>query len=338
MNILIIFPLIASFLLVVGVMPFWIRKAEQIGLVWKDMNKINGRKIAGSGGLVVLFAFLVSALLYVSILTFYYQNKENLIEVLALLLLAVVVGGIGFIDDLMGWQRGGLSRRSRLIIVLLAAVPLMAIKAGESRVGIPFFGVVELDIIYALILVPLGIAGATTTFNFLAGFNGLEAGLGVILLLGGVIVSFITGSSWLAIILLCMVFALMAFLKFNFYPAKVFPGDVLTYPVGALFAGAAILGNFERIALFFFIPYMLEVILKLRGKLEKASFGKPTKEGVLELEYGKIYGLTHLALFLLNKAGIKATEKNVVYLIWGFQGLLILLGLLIFSGGLYAKA
>jgi len=46
------------------------------------------------------------------------------------------------------------------------------------------------------------------------------------------LVAFITDGVWLAIIAACMVAALFAFLIFNKYPAKIFPGDVLTYSVG----------------------------------------------------------------------------------------------------------
>jgi len=139
----------------------------------------------------------------------------------------------------------------------------------------------------------------------------------------------LTGSSWLGVIGICMVAALAAFLIFNIYPARVFPGDVLTYPIGGLIAMMAILGNFEKIAIFFFIPYIIEVGLKLRGKLEKQSFGKPNKDGSLDLAYNKIYGLEHLAIWILKKYN-KNSEKNVVYLIYMFQIAVIILGFLIF--------
>ena len=115
------------------------------------------------------------------------------------------------------------------------------------------------------------------------------------------------------------------FYIFNKVPAKVFPGDIVTYSIGALIAGMAILGNFEKIAFVVFIPYIIEVILKSRGRLEKHSFGKPRKEGTLEMPYDKIYGLEHLAIKILGKG---ATEKKVTYLIHAFQILFILIAFL----------
>ncbi|MEK6845975.1 MAG: glycosyl transferase family 4, partial [Nanoarchaeota archaeon] len=164
-------------------------------------------------------------------------------------------------------------------------------------------------------VIPLGIVGASTTFNFLAGYNGLEARQGILLLTALAIASWFTGSSWLAVVLLCMVGALFAFLSFNSYPAKVFPGDVMTYSVGALIAIAAILGNIERFAVFIFIPYILEVFLKLKGRLKMESFALPQPDGSLSLRYPKIYGLEHLAIKIIGRIKGKVYERDVVLFI-----------------------
>ncbi len=208
-------------------------------------------------------------------------------------------------------------------MMLFAAIPLMVINAGvHTMMGIEF------GLLYPLILIPLGIIGASTTFNFLAGYNGLEASQGILILGALSIVCFLSGSSWLSVIALCMVAALLAFYIFNKYPAKIFPGDTLTYPVGALIACIAIIGNVEKIALFFFIPYILEAILKLRGGLKKESFARLNEEGTLEMPYDKVYGLEHLAIKILKKFKKKVYEKDVVFLINGFQLLVIVVGFL----------
>ena len=79
---------------------------------------------------------------------------------------------------------------------------------------------------------------------------------------------------------------------------------------------------FEKIALVVFIPYIIETILKVRGKLKKHSFGIPDKKGILKMPYDKIYGLEHLAIKILGK---NESEKKVVYLIYAFQILFILI-------------
>ncbi len=309
--------------------PFWIKKAKQIGLVWEDMNKNEKEKnVAGSGGITVVVGAILGIFLYIGVQIFYFKNIDGtLIEIFALSTLILLVAGIGLIDDLFGWKHGGLSKRSRIILVFFSAIPLMVINAGQSTVlGINF------GIFYPLLIIPIGVLGATTTFNFLAGFNGLEAGQGIIMLSALAIVTYLTGNSWLSVIALCLVASLIAFYLFNSNPAKIFPGDVLTYAVGASIAAIAILGDAEKIALFMFIPYFFETVLKLRGGLKKQSFGKPNSDGSLELPYDKIYGLEHLAIKILKKIkpSKKVYENDVVYLINGFQIFIVIVGFLLF--------
>lgn len=329
MEPLILLTIFISFFCTFLIMPFWIKKAKQIGLVWEDMNKpTKERNIAGSGGIAFVIGALIGIFMYIAIQTFYFKSSDGIsIQIFALTSMLLLVSGIGLIDDLFGWKRGGLSKRTRIILVLFSAVPLMVINAGESTV----MGI-NLGMFYPLLIIPLGVIGATTTFNFLAGFNGLEAGQGIILLSAMSVVTYLTGNAWLTVISLCLVASLLAFYIFNVNPAKVFPGDALTYAVGASIAGIAILGNVEKIALFFFIPYLIEMVLKLRGGLKKQSFGKPNEDGTLELPYDKIYGLEHLAILILKKIkpSKKVYENDVVYLINLFQIFVVLLGFVLF--------
>src|SRR3989338_936802 len=336
-DLILIVPALISFLVAYLLIPVWIKKAHAIKLLWTDMNKSNKPLIAGSGGVMGVLGFLIGVLTFIAYRVFYLHNNTYLIEILAVLLVVVFASGIGLIDDLMGWRRCGLSRRSRLALLLFAAVPLMAINAGRAIIDVPGLGNVNLGIIYPLFFIPIGVAGATSTYNFLAGYNGLEAGQGILILSGLAVVAIFTGSIWLGAIALCMIASLTAFILFNFYPARVFPGDSLTYAIGSLIAVMAVVGNFEKVAVFFFMPYIVETFLKARGRLAKYSFGRPLKDGTLELSYDKIYGLEHLAIYLLRKLNIRSTEKNVVFLLWSFQLMIILIGLLIFKEGIFFR-
>ncbi|MEM3112798.1 MAG: glycosyl transferase family 4 [Candidatus Pacearchaeota archaeon] len=331
MNKLLILPIILAFFSTLLFLPFWIKKTKQIGLLWNDMNKSGSEKVAGSGGIAVVLGFIFGVLLYIAIQTFYFNTSSNQVEIFALTTSVLLLAGIGIIDDLLGWQHGGLSKRIRILLVLIAAIPLIVINAGNSQIFITFFGAVDIGILYPLILIPIGIVGASTTFNFLAGYNGLEAGQGILLLSSLALLSYITGTTWLSLISICMVASLFAFLIFNKYPSSVFPGDVLTYPVGGLIAIMAIMGNYELFALFIFIPYILETGLKLRGRLKKQSFGLPMKDGSIKNKYDKFYGLEHVAIYVLEKIkkSKKAYEWEVVILIHLFQIITILSGFFI---------
>ena len=327
MEPLLVSVILISFFLTLFFTPFWVKGAKRAGLVGKDVHKIEGGEAAESGGVVVLFGFILGVLSYVAIKTFYFKTTENLIFTFALLSSILIIGFIGLMDDILGWKIG-LNKKTRIFFLIFASIPLIVINAGESVV----FGF-EFGLLYPLLFIPLGIIATSTTFNMLAGYNGLEASQGILILSALSVVAYKTGSPWVSVILLSMVASLAAFYFFNKFPAKIFPGDTLTYPVGALITIAAILGNMERIAIFFFIPYIMEVILKVRGKLQKESFGRLNDDGSLDEPYEKIYGLEHLAIRMLKKLSKnkKAYEREVVLTINLFQILIIILGLIIFK-------
>jgi len=326
MEYVLLISVLVSFVLAVSFLPMWIRVCRKVGLVWEDMNKFGRPKnVVSSGGAVVVMAFVLGVLSYLALKTFLFGGQVRALEIFALLAVILILGIAGLVDDLLGWKNGGLPMRVRLLLAFAASIPLVVINAGTHMMDLPFVGAVDFGILYPLFLIPLAVVGVSTTYNFLAGFNGIEAGQGILILSFLSFVSYATGSAWLAIVGLCMVGALAGFWIFNKVPAKVFPGDVMTYGIGALIAGMAILGNFEKIAFVVFIPYVLEVILKVRGKLKVPSFGVPTKSGILKMPEKKVYGLEHLAIKFLGK---NATEKKVVYLIHAFQILFILIGFL----------
>ena len=317
-----------SFLLIVLIMPKWIKTCRKIGLVWEDMNKFGHPKnVAASGGVVVVMSFVFGVMTYLALKTFVFGGQVKSLEIFALFSVILILGIVGLTDDLLGWKHKGLSMRLRLLLAAAASVPLVVINAGVHTMSVPFFSSVNFGILYPLVFIPLAVVGVSTTYNFLAGFNGLESGQGILILGFLSFVAYVSGSPWLAVVGLCMVTSLIGFYFFNKVPANVFPGDIVTYSIGALIAGMAILGNFEKIAFVVFIPYILEMILKSRGGLKKHSFGIPDKNGMLKEPYDKIYGLEHLAIRILNNFG-GATEKKVTYLIHAFQILFILIAFL----------
>jgi UDP-N-acetylglucosamine--dolichyl-phosphate N-acetylglucosaminephosphotransferase len=328
MQILLLVPLFLGFLVSFFSLPFWIKKMKEIELVWEDMNKKEHPKnVAGSGGICVVVGFIIGLLSYIAIRTFYFKSYNDTMEIFSLLSVVLIIAIIGIIDDIFGWRKGGLSRKTRIILFSFASLPLIVINAGQTVTGS------NLELIYPIVIIILGVVGTTSTFNFVAGYNGLEASQGIIILFSLSLVTYITGSRWLSVITLVMVASLIAFYIFNKYPARTFPGNSMTYPIGALIAIIAILGNIEKIAIFFFIPYIIETILKVRGKLKKESFAKVNEDGSLEMPYRKIYGLEHLAIYILKKIkpSKKVYEKEVVYLINAFQILIVIVGFVIFK-------
>ena len=317
-TLLTISSIIISFCIALLTLPYWIRRARSAKLAGPDVHKIKKPLVAELGGLCVVAGFLVSLLFFVATKTFVYQWPENVLYIFATIAAVLIATMIGFVDDILGWKIG-LRARYKIALTFFISLPIAVINAGQSSMNLPFIGIVEFGIVYPLLLVPFGIMGAANGFNMIAGYNGLEAGQGLIILIALTVMTYLGGSTYAALIGSCMAAALLAFYIFNKYPAKIFPGDTLTYPVGAVIGIVAILGNVEKYALILFIPYFIEFVLKARGKLVKESFALVKDDGTLENRYEKWYGIEHVAVDLLREWRGKATEQSVVHTVFTFQ-------------------
>ncbi len=325
--------LIATFIATLFLVKGWIKVAKAFGLVGKDMNKWQGKEVAESGGVAIIFSFVFGLFVFIFLKTFLLQTATHFIELLAITLTVLLAGFLGFIDGILGWKKG-LKQWQKVLFTIPIALPLVVLNAGHSTINIPFLGMINLGLLYPLVLVPVAIVGAANGYNLLAGYNGLEAGLGAVILSTLGIVAYLNGLTWLALVAFIAVAALLAFLLFNWYPSRVFPGDSMTYSIGALIAVIAILGSMEKLALFLFIPYFVDILLYFRARvLDKAgdvqAFAKPNKDGTIEMPYSKIYDSTHAAIWLQKKISGKATEKGVVYTILAAEVILAVIGILL---------
>jgi UDP-N-acetylglucosamine--dolichyl-phosphate N-acetylglucosaminephosphotransferase len=314
MEFLIYLCVLISFLTTLIITPKWIRKALKIGLHGYDMNKPGKPKVAEMGGICVVFGFVLGMLIYIGLMTFYLHSPKY-IDLMAVLCTVLMTCIIGMMDDLLGWKKG-LRQWQKPIFTIFAALPMMVVNAGHSTMNLPILGTIDWGILYPLLIVPLGIVGASNAYNLLGGYNGLEAGMGVIILLVLGYVGLQNGKSDASVLALVMAGALLAFLYFNWYPARVFPGDTLTYSVGALVACVAILGDMEKIAILLFIPYVIDFILPMRKGLKVEAFAKVNEDGSLEQPYDKIYDTTHLAIAVLRNIKRKVYERDVVEFIY----------------------
>ncbi len=125
-------------------------------------------------------------------------------------------------DDLLGW-RTGIRQSKKVLLTFLIPVPLMVINAGQSVMAFPFLGTIDIGLLYPLLIIPIGMIGAPNAFNILAGYNGLEAGMGIVILSTLGLIAYSTGNTVAAVIAVTTISALLALLYFNKYPAKVFP-------------------------------------------------------------------------------------------------------------------
>lgn len=133
----------------------------------------------------------------------------------------------------------------RVLFTIPIALPLVAVKAGYSVIEIPLIGPLDLGLFYPLVVVPIGVVGASNAFNMLAGYNGLEALQGITILSFTCLFLLKKGVLELIPVILPVIASILVFYIFNKYPAKVLPGNSFTYGLGAFYASIVIYGNFE---------------------------------------------------------------------------------------------
>lgn len=295
----------------------WICKAPEVGLLGFDMNKPGRPKVAEMGGIGVLFGFGMGMLICVGIMTFW-MDKSNYVSILAALCTVLITCVIGIMDDLLGWKKG-LKQWQKPIFTLFAALPMVVVNEGHSVMNVPIVGPIDWGSLYPLLIVPIGIVGASNVYNMVAGYNGLEAGMGVIILSTMSYFAYKNGNQNAMMLALCMVGALLAFLYFNWYPAKIFPGDTMTYSVGALAACVAIIGDMEMRALILFVPYAIDFFLQIRSRFRSEAFAKVNADGSLDKQSNGTYHLTHLALSVLKRIKRQVYERDVVLFLYGIE-------------------
>ncbi len=327
-----------SFVAALFITPKFIRFLEAAGIAGKDIQKKEKPSIAEMGGPAVLTGFLAGIFFFVWVKVFLYGEVENLIEIFAGITTILIITIIGMFDDLSiltrkgkvdnfgNLKRIGLKQWQKPLLTLPAAIPLMAIMAGDTSLTVPLLGQINVGILYPLLIVPIAIVGASNATNMLAGMNGLEAGLGFVLLSTLGAYAYLHENIAAAMIAFTFAVSLLAFLRFNKYPARIMPGDSMTYAIGSVVAVVAIIGNMEKFALYVFALWFVELALKIRSRYglgqTAESFGVLQADGTLKAPYPKIYSLTHAVMKMCP-----LTEKQIVMVLVGLQ---ILISMAIF--------
>jgi UDP-N-acetylglucosamine--dolichyl-phosphate N-acetylglucosaminephosphotransferase len=318
-----------SFWLTYCIVPLFIYRMKKRKITGKDMNKTGFPEVPEMGGLPVMLGFTFGVLLAI-FFTSYLNIPELLLTNLNLLLIGLLtillVGILGILDDLAGWKNG-LRQWQHALIPMFAAFPLVAFKAGETTMNLPFIGNIEFGIIYPLFLIPIGITGAANAFNMLAGMNGLETGQGILIITTLSIIAFFHEQNEALIIGIALIGALTAFYIYNKFPAKIFGGDSLTLVIGAGIATMAIIGNMEKLGIALLGLYFIELFYKAKSRFKSQSFGIPQKDGTLA-PHPKGSSITHT---IMRKG--KFTEKKVVQIIHTTQLAICILGLIFYFTG-----
>lgn len=267
------------------------------GMLCEDHNKKIRRTVPQMGGLAVILGFCGGVLLCISFDAFLDMPIElDSTALLAATSTVLMIGFIGLIDDLLG-----MPQIVKAVTPSLAALPLIAVRSGVSVMSIPFLGPVDFGVLYILLFVPLGVTGAANAINILAGFDGLEAGMGLIAFASLSVIAWHL-EAWAALaLLLAGLGSIVGFLFFNWYPARLFLGDIGALTIGSIIAAATIIGNFEIAGILVIIPHAIDLGFKAANRFPTDGW-----QGVLG-DDGKLHCPEHgpvgLCQFLLKVSG-----------------------------------
>lgn len=292
-----------SFLATRIVMPKIIKKMKEADIVGKDIHKSWKPVVAEMGGFGILFGFTLGMFSGV------YMHEILAFPLVIVLVVILLVGMIGILDDLLA-----LSSRDKFLLLFIAGLPL--IWAAPDNVGILY-----------LITIPIALSIGSNLTNMLAGLNGIESGLGVISMTSLTIACIILGKYDVTIVSMSMLGALIAFLYYNRYPAKIFPGDTGTLIIGATIVCIAFIGRVKLIALIVLMPNIIDAALKFYSAgVMNRSQQKPTQIN----DEGKLVrpdqGFKSLIRLVLRRP---IAEKDAVKIIWGIGIVFGVLGILV---------
>ena len=211
------------------------------------------------GGLLIIFAVVVSTLLWANLTVDY---------VWLVIMVIMGYGLIGFMDDykkLSGQSSRGMSGKVRLageIAIALFVSVILFLKPGfNSYVTIPFFKTVLPDLGWGYVVFSTFIiVGAANAVNLTDGLDGLAIGPTIICFItylffayfaGNIKISsylqipYVSGTGELAILCGAAFGAGLGFLWYNTYPAQVFMGDVGSLSLGGALGTLAVLTKQE---------------------------------------------------------------------------------------------
>ena len=323
MNLLLyLLVIVFSFAVTFGFSKLLIPRLKRFGFTGKDVNKPDKPEVAEMGGIAIIAGFTAGVLLAIFFYTFF-DTEFQLIPILAGLITIHSLSFMGIVDDLLD-----IPQYIKAFLPLFAAIPLVALSAaGSTEMSFPFIGPVDLGLFYVLVLVPIGIAVASNLTNMLAGFNGMEAGMGVIIFAAASILALIHGKIEALLLFLPFLGALLAFLFFNWYPSKAFPGDVGNLTIGAALATGVIVGNMEAAGALLLIPYVVDFFIKIYNKFPSKDWWGEYRDGKLYALDGKVRGFAQLVMKLAN--GI--TERNLVLVFMGIEVVIAILVMILYS-------
>ncbi|MBO5949043.1 undecaprenyl/decaprenyl-phosphate alpha-N-acetylglucosaminyl 1-phosphate transferase [bacterium] len=242
---------IIAYLLGVFIVPFVIYYSDKLGLVDQpNERKIHTGKISRLGGIAIWLATMMTFLCLI-ILSYYPYGS---------LLSGVLLGSslmflLGLVDDIYG-----LGAKFKLFIQIAIATIVFMLGIRITEIYNPFGEAILLGNFSYLVTV-LWIVAISNAVNFIDGIDGLAGSVITLSSVGIGLVSLAVNPNAITP-LIAFIFAgsMLAFLTYNFNPAKIFMGDSGALFSGFLLATLSITGMMQTPSVAMFIPLFLLAI------------------------------------------------------------------------------
>ena len=269
-------------------------------------RKIHEEAIPNLGGIVIFFGFLLSLLFVVQI--------EG--QVKALLIGGVIILLLGVVDDI-----ANLSPKHKFAIQMIPA--LIVIIYNNALINSFIVNQLKSFDLLGYLLYPIlifWIVGVTNSINLIDGLDGLACGVSLIALATFFILGLKQNLEALNLVSIALAGSMLAFLRFNFYPAKIFLGDSGSTFAGFILAtiGALWVLN-SGTAFFIFIPIII-LALPIFDTLFAIWRRYRGHHPIFQADKG------HLHHRLLAR-GI--SHKNIVLILWGISTICSVIALII---------
>ena len=210
-------------------------------------------------------AFIIG--ITVAIVVSMFMKGSDTTGKIAILLSMFAFGAIGFLDDynkVAKKQNEGLTPKQKLALQVIFGIALaifMMVKEGTTML-IPFFGkTVDFGILYIPFIVFIEVAMANAV-NLTDGLDGLAASTSSIVACTFAIVGMTVhgGNEPMAVAGQAVFGALIGFLLYNHYPAKIFMGDTGSMALGGVLSAMAIVGHMEWLLPIAGLIYVIEAL------------------------------------------------------------------------------
>ncbi len=229
-----ILPFSFAFFSVIILIPFIRKLAFKYHFVdIPNKRKIHAKPVPLLGGLAIYLVYVLNVLIFI----------PSIRLKIVILLAGSLIVGIGFIDDYYKTRNRDFSALPKFIVQLIVGLILFIFDIKiEGITSIFGEGMIRFTPSISLLVTLLWVVGLMNMINFLDGLDGLASGIAIISSTTLFLIAFVKGQEVTSILSIILMGVSLGFLKFNFYPAKIFMGDAGSAFLGLILAIISIEG------------------------------------------------------------------------------------------------